>query len=57
MGLQQYWKKRNFNETPEPLGASPSRSAQPQFVIQQHAASHLHYDFRLELDGTLKSWA
>jgi bifunctional non-homologous end joining protein LigD len=57
MGLHQYWKKRNFNETPEPLGASPSPSVQPQFVIQQHAASRLHYDFRLELDGTLKSWA
>ena len=57
MGLQQYWKKRNFKETPEPIGASESPSVRPQFVIQQHAASHLHYDFRLELDGTLKSWA
>lgn len=57
MGLQQYWSKRNFKETPEPRGASQSRSARPQFVIQQHAASRLHYDFRLELAGTLKSWA
>jgi bifunctional non-homologous end joining protein LigD len=57
MGLQQYWKKRNFKETPEPRGASQSPSARLQFVIQKHAASHLHYDFRLELDGTLKSWA
>lgn len=57
MGLQQYWKKRNFKETPEPRGASQSPSARLQFAIQKHAASHLHYDFRLELDGTLKSWA
>ena len=57
MGLQQYRQKRNFNVTPEPLGASRSSSTRPQFVIQKHAASRLHYDFRLELDGTLKSWA
>ncbi|MEO5954980.1 MAG: DNA ligase D [Nitrospiraceae bacterium] len=57
MSLQQYWKKRNFKETPEPRGAAHSPSARLQFVIQQHAASRLHYDFRLELDGTLKSWA
>ena len=57
MGLQQYWGKRNFKETPEPRGASQSSSERLQFVIQQHAASRLHYDFRLELAGTLKSWA
>ncbi|MEP6891519.1 MAG: DNA polymerase ligase N-terminal domain-containing protein, partial [Nitrospirota bacterium] len=57
MGLQQYWGKRNFKETPEPRGASQSPSERLQFVIQQHAASRLHYDFRLELAGTLKSWA
>jgi bifunctional non-homologous end joining protein LigD len=57
MGLQQYWRKRNFKETPEPRGASQSPSERLQFVIQQHAASRLHYDFRLELAGTLKSWA
>ena len=57
MGLQQYWGKRNFNETPEPRGVSQSPSERLQFVIQQHAASRLHYDFRLELAGTLKSWA
>lgn len=57
MGLQQYWKKRNFKATPEPRGASKPSSERLQFVIQKHAASRLHYDFRLELDGTLKSWA
>ena len=57
MGLQRYWKKRNFKQTPEPRGALQSPSGPMQFVVQQHAASHLHYDFRLELAGTLKSWA
>lgn len=57
MGLQQYWEKRNFKKTPEPRGASQSPLGRLQFVIQQHAASRLHYDFRLELAGTLKSWA
>src|SRR6185295_11143928 len=57
MGLQQYRRKRNFKETPEPCGTSQSPSPHPLFVIQKHAAQRLHYDFRLELDGTLKSWA
>ncbi len=57
MGLEQYWNKRNFKETPEPRGASQSPSTRLQFSVQKHAASHLHYDFRLELDGTFKSWA
>src|SRR5499425_632968 len=57
MGLQQYRRKRNFDETPEPRGTSQVASAQPQFVIQKHAAKRLHYDFRLELDGVFKSWA
>lgn len=57
MSLQRYWKKRNFKETPEPRGTPKPSSARLQFVIQKHAASRLHYDFRLELDGTLKSWA
>ena len=57
MGLQQYWEKRNFKKTPEPRGASQSPLGRLQFVIQRHAASRLHYDFRLELAGTLKSWA
>lgn len=54
--LQRYRDKRNFSATPEPQGGQPS-GGQLQFVIQKHAARSLHYDFRLELDGTLKSWA
>ena len=57
MGLRQYWKKRNFKKTPEPRGKEVAPTGRLQFVIQKHAASRLHYDFRLELDGTLKSWA
>jgi len=59
--LREYHAKRTFDQTPEPdgKGARPRRKdAQGlQFCIQKHDASHLHYDFRLELDGTLKSWA
>ncbi|MEG1343179.1 MAG: DNA ligase D [Pseudomonas sp.] len=58
--LQEYARKRNFDATPEPAGKH-TRGKQPahalQYCIQKHDASHLHYDFRLELDGTLKSWA
>lgn len=57
MGLRQYWNKRNFKETPEPKGKAIPPQGRLQFVIQKHAASRLHYDFRLELDGMLKSWA
>ncbi|EOG3618912.1 DNA ligase D [Pseudomonas putida] len=57
--LQEYARKRDFSATPEPDGRR-SRGKQAHallFCIQKHDASHLHYDFRLELDGTLKSWA
>ena len=60
--LDSYRKKRRFDETPEPDAKPQKKSRAPQtadkiFVIQKHAARRLHYDFRLELDGTLKSWA
>lgn len=54
--LHQYRKKRHFSKTPEPKGR-PLKSKKYRYLIQKHAASHLHYDFRLELDGVLKSWA
>jgi bifunctional non-homologous end joining protein LigD len=54
--LQPYFKKRDFKITSEPKGGEAS-AHQLSFVVQKHAASRLHYDFRLELDGTLKSWA
>ena len=57
--LQRYRTKRNFVKTPEPAGhpGHPRPEKAPMYVIQKHAATRLHYDFRLELDGTLKSWA
>lgn len=54
--LQAYRAKRDFKNTPEPA-AGGKRSRALSFVVQKHDASHLHYDFRLELEGTLKSWA
>ncbi|MGN6640800.1 MAG: DNA polymerase ligase N-terminal domain-containing protein, partial [Mucilaginibacter sp.] len=56
MGLTEYIKKRVFSQTPEPKSGKAT-GKKLTFVIQRHHASHLHYDFRLELDGTLKSWA
>ena len=57
MSLQKYNEKRNFNETAEPKGKVEKSKNALIFVVQKHAASHLHYDFRLEMDGVLKSWA
>jgi bifunctional non-homologous end joining protein LigD len=57
VNLKEYQEKRHFNETPEPTGKvaeKPSRV--PIFVVQKHEASHFHFDFRLEIDGVLKSW-
>ncbi len=61
MGLSEYKKKRDFSVTAEPSGAKKPRpkavAGASRFVIQKHDASRLHYDFRLEMDGVLKSWA
>ncbi|MES2801914.1 MAG: DNA ligase D [Bdellovibrionota bacterium] len=57
MGLQEYRTKRDFKKTLEPRGRKFSTKEKRIFVVQKHAASHLHYDLRLELDGVLKSWA
>jgi bifunctional non-homologous end joining protein LigD len=56
VGLKEYVKKRRFDKTSEPRGKVASRPRR-RFVIQKHRASALHYDFRLEADGVLKSWA
>src|SRR5918911_3658045 len=55
--LKSYWKKRDFSITSEPKGSVERTGKRLSFVIQKHAASRLHYDFRLELGGTLVSWA
>jgi bifunctional non-homologous end joining protein LigD len=61
MALEEYNRKRDFRKTPEPAGrvagAKKAAPAPLSFVVQKHAARRLHYDFRLELDGVLKSWA
>ena len=57
MSLVKYKQKRNFSKTPEPEGKKKRTTKDKIFVVQRHHASHLHYDFRLELNGTLKSWA
>ncbi len=56
MSLKEYQDKRNFSKTPEPVGKKIDTGLL-RFVVQRHNASHLHFDFRLEMDGVLKSWA
>jgi len=56
MSLERYWRKRNFDKTPEPKGRG-LKTSKNRFVVQEHWASHHHFDFRLEMNGILKSWA
>jgi bifunctional non-homologous end joining protein LigD len=57
MSLNDYYKKRDFQQTPEPKGGNAKPTDQFRFVVQRHQASRLHFDLRLEIDGVLKSWA
>ena len=55
--LSDYERKRNRTKTPEPFGSKRGKAKAPIFVVQRHDARRLHYDFRLERDGVLASWA
>lgn len=62
MGLEDYWQKRRFESTPEPRGdlverAESLKAGRSRFVVQKHQSRNLHYDFRLEERGVLRSWA
>jgi DNA ligase D-like protein (predicted 3'-phosphoesterase) len=59
MALESYKKKRDFQKTKEPSGEEkkPSETSEHIYLVQEHHASHLHWDLRLEMDGVLKSWA
>src|SRR3954462_11112638 len=57
MGLTKYKEKRNFGVTPEPSGKTKDKKDALIFVVQKHHATRLHYDFRIEVEGVLKSWA
>jgi len=57
MNDKEYEEKRNFSKTDEPKGEKNAKPGKPIFVIQKHDASQLHYDFRLQIEGKLQSWA